>query len=426
MSVSKLCLVVGWGFNAFGNITAVSSLTLDHARRVPLSQLGASSVPKESGAAVAGAGGRTHCVLQCPVVENIVGDPSNVIVSALWDATVISACECDSTETSVWHVWASPKANPSVQVLCTRETNSCIKLNQLPGRRRLVSLGTSLFVVDNESDLAVAPLHSRSECTSPKSGAVVSQLPTTFVPACVGCNADGTVFLVQSAAGNRSVLQMLQSCGSRIPEPAEVPLPFSGEAAACVACGSSHALILGETGLVYSMGLGSRGQLGHGSILSSSAPQLVEALAGLRMVAVGAGGWHSLALSVYGDLYTWGWNHDGQLGLGLESCSRVSAVGEREVVAEPSLVSMDGCEDLQFVSASCGSRHTAAVSADRRVWGWGWSAYGQVGLVSSRIPHPVEVSMQRFTTCGWEPCRVQCGPWNTFLVMCQSPHAHES
>ena len=427
MSVSKLCLVVGLGFDAFGNITSVSSLTLDHAKRVPLSRPGTSSVPVQSNAVVAGAGERTDCVLQCPVVEHIVADPSNVTVSASWDATVISACIGDLAGASVWHVWASPRAKPPVKVVCAREASSSVTLEQLPGRRRLVSVGSSLCVVANESPLVVAPprthcaiANDRDECWT-----LDSQLATTGIPVCVDCNADGAVFWVQTETGNKSV-QMLQTCDSQVLEPTEVPLPFNGEVAAHVACGSSHVLILGETGSVYSMGLGSRGQLGHGSILSSSVPQLVEALAGLKVVAVEAGGWHSLALSVYGDIYTWGWNHDGQLGIGPKSCSHVSALGEREVVAEPSLVSVDGCDDLQFVSASCGSRHTAAVSADLRVWGWGWSAYGQVGSVSSRVAHPMEISLESFTLCGWEPCRVHCGPWNTFLVMCRSPHAHES
>lgn len=424
MSVPKLCLVVGLGFDAFENITSLSSLTLDHAEPIPLSSPGMSSVPSQSNAAIPSANEKTNWVLQCPVVEHIVTDPSNVTVSASWDATVISACVGELTETRAWHVWASPKANSPVKVVCTTGASSCVQLKQLPGGRRLVSVGTGLYIVANESPLP------RGECAKPtgktQCRALVSQLQMTASPACVECNADGVVFWVQSETGKKSVLQMLHSFDNQVLKPAEVPLPFGGEVAVHVACGSNHALILGETGSVYSMGLGSRGQLGHGSILSFSAPQLVEALAGLQMVAVEAGGWHSLALSAYGDIYTWGWNHDGQLGLDLKGCSHASALGVREVVAEPSLVSVDGCEDLQFVSASCGSRHTAAVSTDQRVWGWGWSAYGQVGMVASRVSHPVEISMERFTVCGWEPCRVQCGPWNTFLVMCQTPHANES
>ncbi len=41
----------------------------------------------------------------------------------------------------------------------------------------------------------------------------------------------------------------------------------------------------------------SRGQLGHGSTESEEQPRLVEAVAGVPMAAVSAGGWHSASVS---------------------------------------------------------------------------------------------------------------------------------
>ena len=423
MSISKLCLVLGLGFDAFGNITSVSFLTSDHASVVSLNKPDMRRVPIRN---VAGDHEMTNCVLQRAVVEHIAADPSNVTVSASWDATVISACTEDSAEVSVW---ASLRAKPPVKVVCSKGADSSsVKLAQLPGRKRLVCVGENLYVVANNSPLTAATPRSQFASPGPDDGGQswtkVAHLLSAGVPTRVGCNDNGTVFWVQAESGKKAVLQMFKSCEGHALEPVEVPLPFSGEVAVSVACGSSHAVILGETGSVYSMGLGSRGQLGHGSILPSPAPQLVEALAGLRVVEVEAGGWHSLALSSCGDIYTWGWNHDGQLGLGAKGHSNV--LGEREVVAEPSLVTVEGCDNLQFVNASCGNRHTVAVSADLKVWGWGWSAYGQVGVVSDHVAHPVEISMDSFIVCGWEPYSVQCGPWNTFVVMSQSFKAHNS
>ncbi|NXY52361.1 RCCD1 protein, partial [Ceuthmochares aereus] len=43
--------------------------------------------------------------------------------------------------------------------------------------------------------------------------------------------------------------------------------------------------------------LHSHGQLGHGTLESESQPRLVEALAGVPMQAVAAGGWHSASVS---------------------------------------------------------------------------------------------------------------------------------
>jgi len=59
----------------------------------------------------------------------------------------------------------------------------------------------------------------------------------------------------------------------------------------------------------------SRGQLGHGELESEEEPREVEALAGLRMSQVSCGGWHCAVVSEEGDLYTWGWNKFGQLGV---------------------------------------------------------------------------------------------------------------
>lgn len=83
----------------------------------------------------------------------------------------------------------------------------------------------------------------------------------------------------------------------------------------------------------------SHGQLGHGVLTSEEKPRAVEALWGMTMVCVATGGWHSVCISGLwfsqwgvllrkdriltqvishsdgGDLYVWGWNESGQLGL---------------------------------------------------------------------------------------------------------------
>lgn len=58
----------------------------------------------------------------------------------------------------------------------------------------------------------------------------------------------------------------------------------------------------------------SRGQLGNGSLNSVEEPELLIPLDGLIVTDIDAGGWHSAAVTISGDLYTWGWNNFGQLG----------------------------------------------------------------------------------------------------------------
>lgn len=79
--------------------------------------------------------------------------------------------------------------------------------------------------------------------------------------------------------------------------------------------GTEHVILLSASGVVYTWGFGSHGQLGHGELGAEEEPRAVEALWGLPMSRVAAGGWHSACVSVGGDLYIWGWNESGQLGL---------------------------------------------------------------------------------------------------------------
>ncbi|KAI8430357.1 hypothetical protein MSG28_000652, partial [Choristoneura fumiferana] len=75
-----------------------------------------------------------------------------------------------------------------------------------------------------------------------------------------------------------------------------------------IQCGYEHSLLLTDTGQVYSWGNGRKLQLGHGNLTNIESPTLIEALAGVTITQISAGGWHSLALSEFGDVYAWGWN----------------------------------------------------------------------------------------------------------------------
>lgn len=93
-----------------------------------------------------------------------------------------------------------------------------------------------------------------------------------------------------------------------------------GEREGTVHCKRLHQSSVLTFNLFHSNGY-SRGQLGHGDVQSIDHPEMVEALGGVRIVQIAAGGWHSCALSETGDLYIWGWNESGQLGL---PCRNVS------------------------------------------------------------------------------------------------------
>ena len=89
---------------------------------------------------------------------------------------------------------------------------------------------------------------------------------------------------------------------------------------AAVAAGFNHSLALTTTGQVYSWGDNANGQLGVNSNANSSVAALVGgALTGKTVVKIAAGFNHSLALTSDGQLYAWGLNTSGQLGQGVAS-----------------------------------------------------------------------------------------------------------
>ncbi|XP_056662305.1 RCC1 domain-containing protein 1 isoform X2 [Monodelphis domestica] len=202
--------------------------------------------------------------------------------------------------------------------------------------------------------------------------------------------------------------------------------------------GAEHALLLAGMGQVYTWGTGRHGQLGHGALEAELEPRQVEALQGLAMAQVAAGGWHSLCVSEAGDLYVWGWNESGQLALPSRAIAErektaagASGPYARSPDAQVPVVDGDG-DPAQFIAlqpfpalldlpggsevskASCGSRHTAVVTRDGELYTWGWGKYGQLGhknTASLDCPQRVDY----FTDNLLRVEAVICGPWNTYV-----------
>ena len=169
-----------------------------------------------------------------------------------------------------------------------------------------------------------------------------------------------------------------------------------------VACGANHILLLAHTGVLFSFGLNDRGQLGHGNIRARANPTVVEALEGIAMIDIACGHWHCIALSEYGDVYSWGWNEHNQLGHSVDTST----------VAIPTLI--EGDEDINFVSVSCGTRHSAALSETHVLYVWGWNGYGQLGRSSSTVVH-VPTQLNGLSD-GMLVESVYCGHWCTFIL----------
>ena len=69
-------------------------------------------------------------------------------------------------------------------------------------------------------------------------------------------------------------------------------------------------------GTVYTWGIGDEGRLGHGDTDDCFVPNQVEALEGLQVLSVATGVAHCLAVTANGEVFSWGWDEEGQCGHG--------------------------------------------------------------------------------------------------------------
>ncbi|PHT77500.1 hypothetical protein T459_21022 [Capsicum annuum] len=149
------------------------------------------------------------------------------------------------------------------------------------------------------------------------------------------------------------------------------PLPssaFDNQSLRQIACGGAHTLFLTENGRVYASGLNDYGQLG----VSDDRDYITEPLgvAGLpkEIVEVSAGYHHSSAITVDGELYMWGRNTNGQLGLGKKAATVLSIPNKVECL-----------NGVTIKTISLGFEHSIAVTDKGETLSWGGGQSGRLG-----------------------------------------------
>ena len=131
-----------------------------------------------------------------------------------------------------------------------------------------------------------------------------------------------------------------------------------------IAAGGYHSLALKADGTAWAWGQNSFGQLGDGTLTKKESPVQVSGLSGAEKIAAGEN--HSLAIKPDGTAWVWGYNAYGQLGNGAFETSRVPVQ----------------CGMGQATAIAAGYEHNLALKEDGTAWAWGYSTYGQLGLPS--------------------------------------------
>ncbi|GCB70606.1 hypothetical protein scyTo_0005723 [Scyliorhinus torazame] len=117
-----------------------------------------------------------------------------------------------------------------------------------------------------------------------------------------------------------------------------------------VACGTQFSVALSKDGHVYTFGQDRLIGLPEGRARNHNRPQLVPALGGVFVEEIVVGAEHTMGLSSPGDVYGWGSNSEGQLGL-----------GHTNHVREPTLVTALQGKNIRQISA--GRCHSVAWTA---------------------------------------------------------------
>lgn len=166
------------------------------------------------------------------------------------------------------------------------------------------------------------------------------------------------------------------------------PVPVQSEQVFTqVSAGDRQTCGVTESGTAYCWGANAKGQLGDGTRQDRYEPVAVNSEQTFTQVSVG-GSWrfaysdtsglgYACGVTSEGDVYCWGNNREGQLGVGmddgpmmclgglLDDCSRIP----RRVQEE----------ELNFIQVDAGVEHTCALTEDGTAYCWGENYYGQLG-----------------------------------------------
>ncbi|RYF88329.1 MAG: T9SS type A sorting domain-containing protein [Chitinophagaceae bacterium] len=130
-----------------------------------------------------------------------------------------------------------------------------------------------------------------------------------------------------------------------------------------VSSGTEFNIALRSDSTLWSWGFNQNGQLGLGHTTQQAEPAQVPG--NDKWIDVSAGGFHVLAIKADSTLWSWGLTGNGQGGTGTTAM-------------QYSVPQQVGAEHT-WVKVSASSLNSFGIKADGTLWAWGWNGFGQVG-----------------------------------------------
>ncbi|XP_020575708.1 probable E3 ubiquitin-protein ligase HERC3 isoform X2 [Phalaenopsis equestris] len=149
---------------------------------------------------------------------------------------------------------------------------------------------------------------------------------------------------------------------------------------AAVCCGGFFTMALTTAGQLWSWGANSNYELGRGDNADDWRPKPIPSVQDTRIVQIASGGYHSLALTDKGEVFSWGHGGHGQLGHSSNKSQKV-----------PTFIEALAQEHITYIA--CGGSSSAAVNDKGELYMWGNAKDCQLGVpgLPDVQPLPVQV-----------------------------------
>ncbi|KAF4134020.1 Ubiquitin-transferase HECT domain-containing protein [Phytophthora infestans] len=305
--------------------------------------------------------------------------------------------------------------------LCLGHCNSTSKLEHVPffsakGIRDVAGGNEVLAVVMNDGGVFTCGLNKSGQCGNgtfeerviiATPVRALSGIAISMVAAANGCEhmlavaSDGAVF---SWGYNDRGQLGLGSTISKSHTPRMIDSLREKYHITTAAVSYHHSAVVSSNGELLTFGMNDCGQLGLDHTQHQHTPQVVDALSSQVVTKVACGLYHTVAATSDGEVYSFGKNDYGQLGL-----------GHARNLKTPALVKTSlGESDEKIVAVSCGYYHTVTISEKGKLITWGRNDYGQLGIGSKEhknsaqfVPLPMSSKIKN----------ASCGCYHSLILM---------
>jgi alpha-tubulin suppressor-like RCC1 family protein len=141
-----------------------------------------------------------------------------------------------------------------------------------------------------------------------------------------------------------------------------------------IAAGGYHSLFLKSDGSLWAMGGDVTGQLGDGAFNDTNLPEMIVAS---NVTTIAAGGYYSLFLKQDDSLWAMGADGSGELGDGTYNVNNVNRPEQIEGSSVTAIAASSHV--IYYVGGPVYDEHSLFVRNDGSLWGMGYNRYGELG-----------------------------------------------